>query len=133
MADKCCLLAAGVLGHSLGALRHGVLGEFTGQQETDSCLDLSAGDGGSLVVVGQAGGLSGNSLEDVVDKAVHDGHSLAGHSSVGVDLFQHLVDVDSVGLPPPPPLLLVSGACGLSLGGGLLRSLACNTLGRHDF
>ena len=39
------LLAAGVLGDSLGTLADGVLGEFTGQKETDSGLDLSAGDG----------------------------------------------------------------------------------------
>jgi hypothetical protein len=127
------LLAAGVLGDSLCALGHGVLGELTRQQETHSGLDLSACDGGSLVVVGKAGSLGSNALEDVVDKAVHDRHGLAGHSGVGVHLLQDFVDVDGVGFPPPPALLLVSGARGLSLGGGLLRALACNTLGRHDF
>ena len=110
-----------------------MLGELTRQQETHSGLDLSACDGGSLVVVGKAGSLGSNALEDVVDKAVHDRHGLAGHSGVGVHLLQDFVDVDGVGFPPPPALLLVSGARGLSLGGGLLRALACNTLGRHDF
>jgi hypothetical protein len=130
---RSCLLAAGVLGDSLCALGHGVLGELTRQQETHSGLDLSACDGGSLVVVGKAGSLGSNALEDVVDKAVHDRHGLAGHSGVGVHLLQDFVDVDGVGFPPPPALLLVSGARGLSLSGGLLRALACNTLGRHDF
>ena len=66
------LLAAGVFGYSLGTLANSVLGEFTWQQEADSCLDLSAGDGGSLVVVSESGGFSGDPLEDVVNKAVHD-------------------------------------------------------------
>ena len=39
------LLGAGVLGHSLGSLGHGVLGQLSGQKETDGSLDLSAGDG----------------------------------------------------------------------------------------
>ena len=118
-----CLLGAGVLGDGFGSLRHSVLGQLTGQEETDGSLDLSAGDGGATVVVGQTGGLGSDALEDVVDKAVHDGHSLAGDTSVGVHLLQHLVDVDGVRLPPPPLPLLVPGTGGLCLGGGLLSSL----------
>ena len=38
-------------GHGLGALRHGVLGQLSWQQETDSSLDLMAGDGEAAVVV----------------------------------------------------------------------------------
>ena len=121
-----CLLGAGVLGDSLGSLRHSVLGKLTGQKETDSSLDFSAGDGGSPVVVSQAAGFSSDSLEDVVDKAVHDGHSLGGDSGVRVDLLQHLVDVDGVRLPPPPLALLVSAACSLCLRGSLLCSLGCS-------
>ena len=71
------LLAAGVLGDGLGTLTDSVLGQFTRQEQTDGGLDLSAGDRGSLVVMGKSGGLGGDSLEDVVDKAVHDRHSLA--------------------------------------------------------
>ena len=129
------LLAAGVLGDGLGALTDGVLGEFTGQKQTDGGLDFSAGDGGSLVVVSQPGCLGSDSLEDVVDKAVHDGHGLAGHSGVGVDLLQHLVDVDGVGFPPPPLPLLVAPTLGLGLGGGLLVALAGYTLlfGWHGY
>ncbi len=127
------LLAAGVLGDGFGAFADGVLGQFTGQKETDSCLDLSAGDGGSLVVVSESGSLRGDSLKDVVDKAVHDGHSLAGDTSVWVHLSQHLVDVDSVGFPPLPPAFLVGRPCGLGLAGLLLSAFACNTLGWHDY
>ena len=123
------LLGAGVLGDSLGALRDGVLGELSGEQEPDSGLDLPGGDGGPLVVVGEPGGLGGDALKDVVDKGVHDGHSLGGDAGVGVDLLEDLVDVDGIGLLPPPLLLLVLGDVLLgfaSLLGGLSGSL-----GRH--
>ena len=62
------LLGAGVLGDGLGALRDGVLGQLTGEQEPDSSLDLPGGDGGPLVVVGQAAGFSSNPLEEIIHK-----------------------------------------------------------------
>ena len=49
------LLRAGVLGDSLGALAHGVLGQLTGEQETHSGLDLSAGDGSPYSIRGKLG------------------------------------------------------------------------------
>ena len=120
-----CLLGAGVLGDSLGALRDGVLGELTREEEPDSGLDLAGGDGGPLVVVSQTAGLGGDPLEQVVDERVHDGHGLGGDSGVGVDLLQHLVDVDSVGLLPLSLLLLLV-TLGDGLGGlaGLLGSFS---------
>ena len=66
------LLGGGVLGDSLGALRHGVLGQFTWEQEPDSSLDLPTGDCGTLVVVGETGSLGSNALKDVVHERVHD-------------------------------------------------------------
>lgn len=54
-----------VLGNGLGALRHGVLGQLTGEDEADGSLDLSGRDGGLLVVGSKLGGLGGNALEDV--------------------------------------------------------------------
>lgn len=84
-----------------------MLGELTGQEKTDSGLDLPAGDGGALVVVSETAGLGGDALEDVVDEAVHDAHGLGGDSGIGVDLLQHLVDVDSVALLPPALLSLL--------------------------
>jgi len=105
------LLGAGVLGDGLGALRDGVLGELTGEEEADGGLDLPAGDGGALVVVRQAARLGGDALEDVVDERVHDAHRLGGDAGVGVHLLQHLVDVDGVRLLPalPPSLLFPQG------------------------
>ena len=53
MAVAGSLLGAGVFGHSLGHLGHGMLG----QQEPDSCLYLPGGNGVPLVVVGESAGL----------------------------------------------------------------------------
>ena len=60
------LLGAGVLGDSLGTLRDGVLGKLTREEEPDSSLDFTRGDGGPLVVVSQTGSLSSDSLKEVV-------------------------------------------------------------------
>ena len=127
-----CLLGAGVLGDSLGALRDGVLGELTREEEPDSGLDLAGGDGGPLVVVSQTAGLSSDPLKQIVDERVHDAHGLGGDTSVGVDLLQHLVDVDGIRLLPLSLLLLLV-TLGDGLGGlaGLLGSFSRN-LGRHD-
>ena len=85
-----------------------MLGQFSGKEEPDGGLDLPRGDGGPLVVVGQSGGFGSNTLKDVIDKGVHDAHGLGGDTGIGVDLFQDLVDVDGVGLLPPPLGLLIS-------------------------
>merc|ERR1712057_93762 len=69
-------LRGGELGHGLGALRHGMLGELTREDEADGRLDLPGGEGTLLGVAGQAGGLGGDLLEDVTGEGVHDGHDL---------------------------------------------------------
>ena len=53
-----------------------MLGEFSGQEKPDRGLDLPGGDGRPLVVVSQTRSLSSDPLEDVIDKRVHDAHSL---------------------------------------------------------
>ena len=50
-------LDSGELGDSLGALRYGVLGQLSGQDQADRRLNLTGGDGGLLVVQGQTGSL----------------------------------------------------------------------------
>ena len=118
------LLGAGVLGDGLGTFRNGVFGQFTGEEEPDGGLDLPRGDGGSLVVVSQAGRFGGDTFEDIVDERVHDAHGLGRDSGVRVDLLQHLVDVDGVGfLPFLGPLLVVLGDVLLGFA-GLLGSLS---------
>ena len=90
-------LRRGKLGDSLGAFRHGVLGEFTRQDETDRGLDFAGSHRRLLVVSGEARGFGGDLFKDVVDERVHDGHRLGGDTGVRVDLLEHLVDVDLVG------------------------------------
>ena len=92
-----------------------MFGQLTREQETDCSLDLPAGDGGALVVVGQSGSLGSDSLKDIVDKAVHDRHGFAADAGVRVHLLQHLVDVDGIAFLSPPLALLVTSADGLSL------------------
>lgn len=101
-----------------------MLGKFAGQDQANRGLDLSGRDGGLLVVRGKLGCLSGDSLEDVIDKRVQDGHGTVGDTSVGVDLLQDLVDVGGVGLLARlGALLLVASGRGLLAGILLLRSL----------
>ena len=92
-----------------------MLGQFTGQEKSDSGLDFSAGDGGSPVVVGETGSLGGDSLKDIIHEAVHDIHGFAGNTGIGMYLLQHLVDVDSIALPPPPLSLLIPSSLGFGL------------------
>ena len=75
-----------------------MLGKLAGQDEPDSRLDLAGRDRGLLVVTSKARCLGSNLLEDVVNERVHNRHSLGADSGVGVDLLEHLVDVDLVGL-----------------------------------
>ena len=121
------LLAAGVFGDGFGSFTDSVLGQFSWQQKTDSCLDLPRCDGRSLIVVSETGSLGGNSFKNVVDKAVHDGHCLAGNTSVWVDLSQDFVDVDGIGFPPSPlPFLVTASTGSFGLGNGLFGSFGSN-------
>ncbi|KAA8545174.1 hypothetical protein F0562_019937 [Nyssa sinensis] len=90
---------------------HSVLSQFTRKNKAHGCLDLPRSDGGLLVVPRELGGLLSELLEDVIDEAVHDPHSLAEDPDVRVDLFQHLEDIDLIGLDAllDPLLLLVVG------------------------
>jgi hypothetical protein len=106
------LLRAGVLGDGLGAFADRVFCQFSRQQQADRSLNFAGSDGRPLVVVGQARGFGGNSFENVVDEAVHDGHGFAADASVRMHLLQHFVDVGAVGLLPLPLALFVARATG---------------------
>ena len=93
-----CSVGGAVLGDSLGSLRDGVLGELSGEEESDSSLDLSGGESVLSVVSNKSGGLVSDLLEDVVDEGVHDGHGSLGDASLGVNLLEDSVDVDREGL-----------------------------------
>ena len=118
------LLGGSVFGDGLGSLGDGVFGEFSGEEEAHGGLDLSGGDGGALVVLGQTGGLVGDALKNVRHERVHDRHGLGRDTGIGVDLLQDLVDVDGVRFLSLLLLFLVaSGTGGLGLA-GLLGSFA---------
>ena len=97
-----------------------MLSQLSGEEKSDSRLDLPGGDGSPLVVVGETGSLSGDSFENVIDERVHDAHGFGGDASVGVDLLQHLVDVDGIRFLSLLLLFLVTGSTG---GLGLTRLL----------
>jgi hypothetical protein len=92
------LFRTGVLGDGFGTFGDGVLGQLTGQQQTHGSLNFSASDRRTFVVVCQTGSFSGDTFEDVVHETVHYAHSLTRDTGVGMDLFQHLVDVDGIAL-----------------------------------
>ena len=104
-----------------------MLGQFSGQEQTNSGLDLSGGDGLALVVVGQAGGLSCDPLEHVIHEGVHDGHALGADAGVRVHLLQDLVDVDGVRLLP----LLLAFLAVTGRAAGLLASAFLGFLSRY--
>ncbi len=106
-----------------------MLGELTGEEQADSGLDLSGGEGVLLVVADKAGGFGGDLLEDVVDEGVHDGHGLLGNASLGVNLLEDTVDVDGEGLTTS----LLGGSGGGLLGGGLGGGCASGFLGGGHF
>ena len=123
------LLGGGVFSDGLGAFRDSVLGQLTGQKQTDCSLDFPAADGRALVVVCQTAGFSCDSFEDVVDERVHDRHGLGADTGVGVHLLQHFVNVDGEGFFTFGAALALL-VCWRSLLHGLFRSLAGNHLVR---
>lgn len=126
------LLGRRVLGDGLGSLADGVLGQFSGQEQTNSCLDLATRDRRTTVVVSETGSLGSDTFEDIVDKAVHDAHGLGADASVGVHLLQDFVDVDGVGLSSSPLLFLVASPGGLGLRRRFLRTFTRCCLWWHD-
>ena len=113
--QRTSLFRAGVLGNSLGTFRDGMLSQLSRKDQSDCSLDLSAGDSWSLVVMSQSWSLSCNSFKYIINKAVHDAHSLARYTSVRVHLLENFVDVDAIALFPLPFPLLISRPCGLGL------------------
>ena len=73
-----------------------MFGQLAWQEQPHSSLNLLGGDGAPLVVVGELTSLSSNPRKHIIHEGVHDAHGLRGHSSIGMDLLQNLVDVDRV-------------------------------------
>ena len=100
------LLAGCVLGDGLRSFAYGVFCKLSWKKQTNSRLNFSRSDRGAFVVVSETAGLGGDTLKDIVDEAIHDGHGLAGDTSVRVNLLEHLVDVDRVSLATTTVTLL---------------------------
>jgi hypothetical protein len=106
-------------GDGFGSFGDGVLGQLTGEDEFDGGLNFAGAHGVSTVVADQAGSFSGESVERVGDEGVHDGHGLLGDSGFGVNLLQHLVDVDAERFDSFFGSLLFNSLHVLGSGGGL--------------
>jgi len=71
-------------------------------------------------VIAQFGRFVGDSLKDVINKGVHDAHSLAGDTSIWMNLLQDFVDVNGISLLPSlSALFLVTRTFGDCLLGSL--------------
>ena len=99
-----------------------MFGKLARQHEQHRCLDLSRAQRALLIVPHELAGLVDNFVEDVTDEGVHDAHALGRDARVGVDLLEHLVDVDAVAFAAALllALLLLALSLGLLLLGGLL-------------
>ena len=100
------LLGAGVLRYCLGSLAHCMFCQLTRKKQTDGSLYFAGRNGLSLVVLTKSGSFTCNSVEQVVDEGVHNGHSLCGNTNVRMDLLQNTVDVSSVSFFPCSSSLL---------------------------
>ncbi len=87
-----------VFSDGFSSFRNSVSGEFSGEDELDSWLDLTGRECSSFVESNELWTFSGDSVESVVDERVHDVHGLFGDSDVGVDLLKDFVDIDREGL-----------------------------------
>ena len=101
-----------------------MLGEFTREEKTDGSLDFTRRQGGLVVVLTETTRFSGDLFEGVTNERVHDGHSLAGDTSIRVNLLQNLVDVGRVSFSS---LLSTLGS-----GSGFLGTFGSDFLSGHD-
>jgi len=65
-----------------------MLGKLTRQDEADRGLDLTGRDGRFFGIGCELGSLGGDTLEDVVDKRVKDGHGLVRDTRIRMDLLE---------------------------------------------
>ena len=69
-----------------------MLGEVSGELETDGSLDFSGLDGGLLVGTSDGGGLGGDLVEHVEDEGVQDLDALGGESETLLGVLVDAVD-----------------------------------------
>ena len=98
-----------------------MLGEVSGELETNGSLDFSGLDGGLLVGASDSGGLGGDLVEHVKDEGVQDLDALGGE---GEALLGVLVDTVDEGVE--------AGAVSTLAGTTLLGSSTTSSLGHFD-
>ena len=99
-----------------------MLCEFSRKKQSNCSLDFAGGESLRVVVRGELRGFRSDTLEQVGNERIHNAHGLGRDTSVRMNLLQHLVDVDRVGLGA---LLLSNGlfrGIGDALFGDLLLS-----------
>ena len=103
-----------IFGDSFGSFWDCVSCQLTGEDQLDSWLNFSGGEGSSLVESYEFWSFSGDSVEGVVDEWVHDVHGFFGDSDIWVYLLEDFVDVDGEGLDSSSSGFLVCGSLGFS-------------------
>ena len=73
-----------------------MLCQFTWQYQWCGCLDFSGAQCLFLCVLGASACLGGDSLKDILNKAVQHLHCPLGDTNFWVHLLQHFIDVDVV-------------------------------------
>ena len=101
-------LGAGELGDSLGALRDGMLGELTREDEPDGSLDFPGRQCTLTTVADEATSFTGNTVKGVSDEVSKDSHSSLADTSLRVDLSENSDNVGRVRLRPLAVNLLAS-------------------------
>ena len=67
-----------IFGDSLGAFRNGMFGKFTGENETNSSLDITRTHGVLPVDMKETRGFGCNTFKGIKNKRVHDSHCFRG-------------------------------------------------------
>ena len=73
-----------------------MLRQFSREQKSDRSLDFARRNRSSLVLMSKSRRFASDSLEDVVDKGVHDAHCSAWNSNIGMNLLQNSVDETTI-------------------------------------
>jgi len=92
------LFGACILGHGLSTFGYSVFSQLSRKNQANRCLNFTWWDSRTFVVFSQTRCLLGDTLEDVIDKRVHDGHCLWWDSSIWMNLLENSIDVNRVWL-----------------------------------
>ena len=86
-----------------------MFGELTRKHKSNSSLNLTRRKSRLLIVSSKFSSLSSDAFEDIVDKGVHDGHTLLADTGIWMNLLEHLVNVGAVRFSTLLAALLIAG------------------------